>query len=174
MANSPVSVGQRIRDLAKTHPEDTAAVLVSHRGTERHVTWQELETSSNVAALTFSELGVTPGKMVAIALPTCVEHLFGTIGAWKCGATVLPLDPRLRPTERVAIMTQIDPTVVVEVTDRTRSVHSTSISPDDLFARQSPSARDTDTVPISEVARSASATGGTTGTPRILVQNQPW
>ena len=77
----------------------------------------------------------------------------------------------MRPTEWVAIINQVAPAVVVGLSDESTS-GSPTISPSTLLVIQEKGFGGS--VPIADVGHSASATGGTTGVPRILIQNQAW
>jgi len=66
-------------------------VHVDGEGRERLVTWGELEHRANQAARLFTALGGPAVGTVVVALRNTPEHVFSTLGAWKAGATVLPL-----------------------------------------------------------------------------------
>jgi len=95
-----ISYGRRLSQLAERHPEKVALVQAAVDGSERTVTWGELERRANQVARLLAERGVDAESLVAVALPNCPEHFFCCYGAWKLGATVLPMRWDLPAWER--------------------------------------------------------------------------
>jgi long-chain acyl-CoA synthetase len=55
--------------------------------------YQELQAQSDAFAAALVELGVRPRDRVALVLPNAPQFLVCEFGAWKAGATVVPLNP---------------------------------------------------------------------------------
>jgi long-chain acyl-CoA synthetase len=53
----------------------------------------ELARLSDACAAAFVARGIRPGDRVALLLPNCPQFLIAELGAWKAGATVVPLNP---------------------------------------------------------------------------------
>ncbi|MFC1672454.1 amino acid adenylation domain-containing protein, partial [Planctomycetota bacterium] len=67
------------------------------------VTYEELDRRANRLAAILQERGVTPGCVVGILLPRCIEQYVSMLAILKAGAAYLPIDPAF-PTERVSFV----------------------------------------------------------------------
>lgn len=54
---------------------------------------KELDALSDRFAASLLKAGISTGDRIALVLPNCPQFLIAEIGAWKAGATVLPLNP---------------------------------------------------------------------------------
>jgi bile acid-coenzyme A ligase len=95
-----VSYGAQLTRLAASRGDDTAIVLAAGDGRETRVAWRELEARANQVARLLAEVGVGQDDLVAIALPSSLEHVITTFAAWKLGGVVLPMRHDLPPWER--------------------------------------------------------------------------
>ena len=86
-----VSYGLRCTQIAGVRPDDVDLVIVDLQGAERPIPWRELEARANQIARALQSYGVGKDDVVALALPSCAEHIFVTMAIWKLGATLLPL-----------------------------------------------------------------------------------
>jgi len=165
-----VPIGSRIGVLAGRHPESPAVVSVARDGTEQVLTWSMLERQSNVAARLLAQQGVDRQCLVALLLPAGLSHGIATVAVWKLGGIVLSLDPDATDTEIVALLETAKPAFVVSdsATDALRGVHV--IRPDDLRS----AATSADPLLDQGIPRSAHATGGSTGRPRIILRVPAW
>lgn len=77
-----------IRETADARP-DAPAILF--KGTA--VSNKDLDRLSDRFAASLVDAGISKGDRVALVLPNCPQFLIAEIGAWKAGATVLPLNP---------------------------------------------------------------------------------
>jgi bile acid-coenzyme A ligase len=102
---------ERVDELAAAHP-DAVALSTTARGGET-LTWGELAGRSRAAAARLDRLGVRPGDVVCVELPNRADHVISTYGAWRLGATVLPLRPDLPAAERSRLLELAAPSVVV-------------------------------------------------------------
>ena len=59
----------------------------------------DLDKLSDRFAASLISSGIRKGDRVALVLPNCPQFLIAEIGAWKAGATVLPLNPLYTPGE---------------------------------------------------------------------------
>jgi bile acid-coenzyme A ligase len=160
---SEIAIGERIDRLAATHPEAVAVVSVAKDGEESTLSWAELARLSTAAAHQLPGLGVEPDSTVAIALPPGIDHVIATIAAWKLGTLVVPIDPKATTAERAAIATALGPHSLIG--DDERATIRTG-----WWREARPAARSF----RAGTPRSASLTGGTTGTPRAIVRPKPW
>ena len=77
-----------IRETADAHPQ---APAIFFKGIQ--VSNADLDRLSDVFAEWLIGRGIRKGDRVALVLPNCPQFLIAEIGAWKVGATVLPLNP---------------------------------------------------------------------------------
>jgi bile acid-coenzyme A ligase len=158
------SYGRQITLLAEQQPDATALVHAAPDGHETTVTWAELERRANQVGRLLAAHGVGEHDLVAIALPDNLEHFYTCYGAWKLGATVLPLRPDTPPWERERLLAVANPRAIVgEWSD----VPYTVVTLDDVRASTN---LDGSTPPdrVPDPAQ-AIATSGSTGTPKLIV-----
>lgn len=152
-----VTYGRRLTQLAEANPDGCALVFAADDGGERIVTWRELDALAAKAAHLLDTFGAGPGRTVAIGLPNCVEHIAVTWGAWKAGATVVPIRHDLPSWERNRLLAVVEPVVAVarwpDAVDVTDALHSSG--PAFVGDRLSNPAR-------------AIASGGSTGQPKLI------
>ncbi len=154
-----ISFGRRVGDLAARHPEQPALVFAPADGPDRIVTWARLHEDSNRVGSLLASLGADEHSLVAIVLPNSVEHYLATIAAWKLGACVLPLSPRLPPRVRHDVLQAAGATMVVDDAVGLQAAANFSAGP--LPDRVPQSGR-------------AAASGGSTGRPKVIVDPAPW
>jgi natural product biosynthesis luciferase-like monooxygenase protein len=70
---------------------------------DESVTYRELDERSDVLADHLRGLGVSPDRLVAIAIERSIEMVVGLLGILKAGGAYVPLDPAY-PAERLAMM----------------------------------------------------------------------
>ena len=167
MSNAPVdevSYGRCLTEIAAERPDDVDLIVVDRDGNEREVTWRELEIRANQIARALSALGVGPSDVVALALPSCVEHVLVTVAIWKLGATLLPLRHDLPDWEMERMLDLAAPAVLVSdqhhascpVLTRADLAETTALPEDPL-----PDA-------VSECVNLV-ASSGSTGRPKLIV-----
>jgi bile acid-coenzyme A ligase len=164
-----VPYGRRVAELAARHPDRLAFAFAAQDGSERLVSWRELDERSNQVARLLDARGVGEGTLVVVALPNTPEHFFATHGAWKAGASVVPLRSDLPEWERERILDIADPAAVVsEWMPGALRVH---VSPADLAATATtPAAPLGDRVPMYS---RLITTSGSTGTPKLIATPTP-
>ncbi|MFE4924876.1 class I adenylate-forming enzyme family protein [Streptomyces sp. NPDC056661] len=162
-----MTIAERIEWLAATKP-DQPAIVVAGRNRHSTVTWRELDGRANYCAAMLSEGGLPKAPTVVVSLPTGADHVVATIAAWKLGATVIPLAPDLPPVEVERLISVLRPARYVG--DPGHPVSCPVSRPTPWRGGWSATAP----VPADSVPRSASATGGTTGRPRIIMRRRGW
>ncbi|MBL7499996.1 AMP-binding protein [Frankia sp. CNm7] len=102
---------ERIDELASAHPELIALTTTALGG--ETLTWGELALRGRLVAGRLADFGIRPGDVVCVELPGRAAHVVCALGAWRLGATVLPLRPDLPARERRRLLALADPGVVV-------------------------------------------------------------
>ncbi|MEU6073960.1 AMP-binding protein [Micromonospora sp. NPDC047074] len=162
------TIGQRVADLAEAHPERAALVALSRNGSATTVGYRELDRRANHCAAVLARHGLGAGDVVVIALPNGVDHVVATLAGWKLGATVLPLDPRSPAGDTAQILTDVAPALFVGVPRQELPIRV--VDPVEWGSGESHHAPPEPSGP----PRSALATGGTTGRPKVVVRRRPW
>lgn len=162
-APDEVTIGERVGQLAARHPDAPAVIAVAPETRPTVLTWEKLETGTNVAARVLADRGVSESSVVVVSLPTGLDHVLATVAAWKLGAVVLPLDPAAPERETAALLDAAGAALVV-------GRGPGALDPKDLRSGEVSAA------PLSRLGtpRSAHATGGSTGRPRIVLRSKPW
>jgi bile acid-coenzyme A ligase len=165
--NAPVPIGRRVERLAADEPDRVAVHLIGGREPAA-VTWRELDGRANHCAAVLSEGGLPGAPTVVVCLPNGIDHVVATLAAWKLGATVVPLDPRLPPAEAERLTAALAPA---------RFVGDPAYTPPCRVVRPAEWGREWRAAAPAAVGgqpRSATATGGTTGSPRIILRRRGW
>ena len=159
-----ISFGRRITDLATDDP-DRPSVTCG----DVQLTRAQLESRANRLARDLQARGVGEGDMVTIALPNSVDWFVAAAAAWKLGAIPQPVSSRLPGRELEAIVALADPSVVVGVDPATFTDRVC------LPVGYQPSS-DLDDGPLPDVvspAWKAPTSGGSTGSPKLIVSGDP-
>jgi acetyl-CoA synthetase len=79
-------------DVCDKHPRDKPAmVFEDFRGTERRLTWGQMQSLANQAANVLRAHGVERGDRVAVVAPAAPETAAVFLGTWKLGAILLAM-----------------------------------------------------------------------------------
>jgi bile acid-coenzyme A ligase len=165
-----ISYGRRLTMLAAEHAhDDIAVVFAAENGDERPITWKELEARANQVAHFLAGRGVGQDDIVVVALRNSPEHLYSTFGAWKLGASVLPLRWDLPEWERDRMLAVADGKAVIASWD---NAAPGTITPAELEATTSLPSDPPVPDRIPPYTRLI-ATSGATGSPKIVVTPSP-
>jgi non-ribosomal peptide synthetase component F len=169
---SPVSYAQRIADLAAERGERTALIFVAPDGSESYLSWAELDTRANQMARLLAGYGVGPTTLLAICLPTRAEHIVAAIAAWRLGACTLPLSPQMPERERREILAVSESWRTTVMLVEHEGQYPGDISLDELSALDTV---DASALPaITAWPGKAICSGGSTGRPKIILDDRPW
>lgn len=162
------SWGEAIRRHAQQRDGDIA--LVSARG---ETSWAQLDQLATRLAHLYLARGASADGLVAIALPNDLDSVVAVIACWKVGATPLVLPSNLTIAERLALLEVAEPRLLV-------GDAKPEESPEPNIPPRIPSplaeSAHCPTTPLPEnVSRYCRATcsGGSTGTPKIIVDHTP-
>lgn len=134
----------------------------------RTVSRRELEEESNRLARTFLEMGVKRKDFVVISLPNGIQLFETVLAAVKLGAKVLPISSKMPAQERDSILELVSPALIVGLSagscGHALLVPQGYSCPGNLSCGALP---DVDPHPWF-----ATASGGSTGRPKIIVNTQ--
>ena len=159
-----MSFGRAMTWLAEREP---AAIAVIHEGGS--ATRLDLEHRSNRRARSYRELGVAPGDLVTLALPNGMEFFEACLACWKLGATPQPVSSHLPERERRALVELAQPALVVGASPGEfgdRPTLSPGSAPD-------PTLPDTPLADETPKHARAMASGGSTGSPKLILDTSP-
>jgi len=91
---------------------DPDAVLVTAGSVQR--TRGEIRAEAEVVADRLAALGVEPGQVVGVRLPSGPAVVAALFGVWRAGAVYLPLNPRLTAGEIDRILEQVRPAALID------------------------------------------------------------
>jgi len=94
---------------------DRVALVWSSGRLTRH----ELDRRADAVAADLAVRGVKPGDRLALKIGNRPEFVQALLAGWHCGATVSPLDPLLASDESRAILDDLSPAAVLDVSDVT-------------------------------------------------------
>jgi bile acid-coenzyme A ligase len=155
-----VPYGTRIRQLGAERPEQVAIVFIAQDGSERHVTWEELDTRSTQLARVLATRRLGVGDRLGIKLRNSPEHIITTFAGWKLGAVVVPVRWDLPEWELTRVRQVLDPALMVEPDDSELLDGSRSASTDPLPEVVAPHA-------------SGILSSGATGSPKVILRKMP-
>jgi malonyl-CoA/methylmalonyl-CoA synthetase len=92
------------------------------RSGDRHLSRDELRTEAEQVAGGFHELGVKPGDRVGMYAASSLDWVIAYLGAQRCGACVVPMNPDYRSAEVEHIVTNADPLLVITDDERAATV----------------------------------------------------
>ncbi len=162
------SWGEAIRRHAQRRDGDIA--LVSAQG---ETSWAHLDQLATRLAHLYLARGASADSLVAIALTNDLACVVAAIACWKVGATPLVLPANLTTAERRALLTVAEPALLVGTADLEEA--TAGQAPPRIPSPLADSAH-CPTTPLPEtVSRYCRATcsGGSTGTPKIIVDHTP-
>jgi long-chain acyl-CoA synthetase len=94
------SIGEALRDALETWPTEVC-LIESDRGEEKQrLTYRNLKDKALPLAKSLQDLGIAPGVRVAIIMTNQSKWLISAYAIFFCGATLVPLDFKLKPEEQ--------------------------------------------------------------------------
>jgi long-chain acyl-CoA synthetase len=94
------SIGAALREALETWP-DEVCLIESDRGEEkRRLTYRDFKEAALPLAKALQEFGIGPGERVSIIMTNQSKWLISAYAIFYCGATLVPLDYKLKPGEQ--------------------------------------------------------------------------
>jgi bile acid-coenzyme A ligase len=91
LPDQPITLVQRLKQLAEERPDDIVCTHVGTDGREHPLTGSELDKRSSQVAGALAARGVTVGDRVALGLRNSPEFVVSAFATWKLGATPIPV-----------------------------------------------------------------------------------
>jgi bile acid-coenzyme A ligase len=161
-----VSFGERLEHLASVAPQRPVVIVARADGSTTTTTMFDLVVMARRAARLLADKGVGRESTVAVGLGRTSEHLAWSVGAWSLGAAVLPMNPELPDYERARVLGVSQPAAVIAA-----GWENVDALAPDLVHSGDASLRLAPTIPT---VGKVMATGGSTGTPKLIVIPEPW
>ena len=155
-----VPFGTKLHQVAEANPDGPAIIFAAEDGSERTVTFGELDQRSTQLARVLMSRGLTVGDFMVVCLRNSPEHLVATFAGWKVGAVVVPMRWNLPDWERDRVLAAIGPRLTVDAGQA------------DLFEE----AASASTSPVPEATPPRGwgiCSSGSTGTPKVIVMKNP-
>jgi bile acid-coenzyme A ligase len=92
--------GRRLTQLAQQKPDEIALIVERQDGGADTLTWLQMEQRANQLAHRLADAGVKQKSFVAINQLNGLEHVVGTLAAYKLGASPMPISYRMPAAER--------------------------------------------------------------------------
>ena len=94
------SIGEALRDALETWPTEVC-LIESDRGEEKlRLTYHEFKKAALPLAKAMQDFGIVPGDRVSIIMTNQSKWLISAYAIFFCGATLVPLDFKLKPEEQ--------------------------------------------------------------------------
>jgi bile acid-coenzyme A ligase len=159
-APEPIPYCTRLRQLADERGDQVAVTFLAEDGSERLLTWRQLDDRSTQYARVLGARGLGVGDFVGIQLRNSPEHIISTFAGWKLGAVVVPIRWDLPDWELDRVRAVLQAKALIDPTDTELLFDSASLS----------------TAPLPEVVAphgSGILSSGSTGSPKVILRRAP-
>jgi long-chain acyl-CoA synthetase len=107
------SMGEALRDALKTFSRKVC-LIESDRGEEKlRLTYRDFENRALPLAKALQEIGVTPDDRISIIMTNQSKWLISAYALFYCGATMVPLDYKLKPEEQWQLLKHSTASVLI-------------------------------------------------------------
>lgn len=152
--------GTKIHQVAQANPDGVGLTFVAEGGSERTVTFGELDERSTGLAWVLSTRGLKTGETMVVSLKNSPEHLIATFAGWKVGAVVIPMRWNLPEWERERVLATIHPDLIIDA-ERTDLFEEMASAPSELLPEATPP------------HGWGICSSGSTGTPKVIMMKNP-
>lgn len=169
MQDDKLSFYALLKKHATEAPEKAAVIMLAKDGAETVYTWASLLHETDKLAAYFKEQGLGEGSKVATALTNSLSAIVTPIAAWHIGACVFSLSAELPDNELAVLLGQIQPNLFV---GQSKLLDYPYCNINNQFLSQLPE----NPAPVEDVCAipaRATATGGSTGIPKIIIEELP-
>lgn len=113
MTAAPLSYSARLRRLAAERLDAEAVRFIARDGSERSISWAELDALADRLAQGLAANGAGQGSVIGFALGNGVEHLALALAVWRLGATTLVMDPAITAQAAASLKSRSDARLIV-------------------------------------------------------------
>ena len=107
------SIGEALRDALETWPTEVC-LIESDRGEEKErLTYRNFKDKALPLAKALQDLAIGPGDRVAIIMTNQSKWLISAYAIFFCGATLVPLDFKLKPEEQWQLLKHSEAKVLI-------------------------------------------------------------
>jgi bile acid-coenzyme A ligase len=159
-AEQPVGYIERLTQLAAELPDEVAYVHLAMDGSERSVTWRQLDERSSQVAAAYEARDVDYGDLVGLGIRNSPELVFAILAAWKVGAVPVPVRWDVPEWELDRLKHAISPKLYVSADDL-EWLGETADDPIRTFP------------PVISPNVSGICSSGSTGTPKVILSRAP-
>ncbi|WP_045877779.1 AMP-binding protein [Pseudofrankia sp. DC12] len=154
--DAEVSLARRIRELARTHPEDAVYRQIALDGSAATFTWGWLDRRSSQLAGALAARGLGRGDFLALGLHNSPRLVLSVFAAWKLGAIPVPVRWDLPDWELGRVRDVIQPRVYLGAEDNAWVDATAELAVPELPDAVSPH-------------RHGICSSGSTGTPKVIL-----
>ena len=162
------SIFSRVHMYAQMKPAEAAIVEVSPDESERTISWMKLENLVNRFAHALKKDGIRIGSKVVVSLPNSIENAVSTLAVWRLGGCAIHLPFSLVNRERISLLELIKPDLVIA--EWSGAPYKT-INVTEDYLNGLPEQTGGYLPDVLHNPCKAVASGGSTGTPKIIVEN---
>lgn len=160
MSDRLISYGARIHQLAGQNGDGNALIFAADDGSERRLSWREIDEASTRVARRLAAAGLGAGDRAAVKLHNSPEMILAVFAAWKVGAVVVPVRWDLPDWELQRLLGVLGPKLVIDESSGALFSEAGSEPADPL----------PDVVPPHGWGICSS---GSTGTPKVIIRDAP-
>ncbi len=156
-----IPFGTKLGQLAADDPDGVGLILIHRDTADERVTWRELDLQSNRWCRALQLRGAQVGDRIALAVQNSVDLVTAILGAWKAGASPVPVRWDLPDWERDRVLAVVDATVVVD-SGSLAELRALAAAQDDA--------------PVEELVApriNGICSSGATGTPKVIMSTRP-
>jgi bile acid-coenzyme A ligase len=161
LAEEGVPFGAKLRERAVADADGVGLVTVAADGTERTLTWDQLDRGANQWGRVLAEAGAQVGSLVAIAIPNSKDLVLAILGCWKIGAVPIPTRWDLPDWERTRLLDVISAAVVIDEHNRSALRAAAAAKPGGPLPEA-----------VSPMGNGI-CSSGSTGLPKVILSIQP-
>jgi fatty-acyl-CoA synthase len=97
------TIGSALQWWARTKGDETAIVIA-----DESLTYRQLQDWSSRLARVLTDRGIGPGDRVGLAAANCLQWPVAALAVLKCGAVLVPLNPRFKAAEIAKTATEAE------------------------------------------------------------------
>ncbi|WP_206077756.1 AMP-binding protein [Aquamicrobium sp. LC103] len=168
----PVDFGTRLRQHAAERPDQTAITVLGADGAVEHVTWAGLDAMVDRVAHVLQRRPVREGEVVGIGLANGLLHIASVLACWRLGCTLMAFDPA-SPQAQILSLLERAGAVCGIVEDEAGRGDGLFLGRSELLSLQRLAAGAKMADRISRPGKIV-LSGGSTGIPKLMVDDQPW